>query len=137
MLEIDKRAISAAPPERVWELLADGRTWATWAPFDESTVEEGAGVGELRRYRAGRRTTRERVTALEPPRRLAYELVSGIPIRDYRAEVTLHPVEGGGTEIHWHSTFRAKIPGTGWFAQRRLARFIEQTATGLARAAEG
>jgi hypothetical protein len=41
MLEIDKRAISAAPPERV--------------------------------------------TALGPPRRLAYELVSGIPIRDYRA----------------------------------------------------
>jgi uncharacterized protein YndB with AHSA1/START domain len=33
MLEIDVEARSAAPPERVWALLADVRTWPRWAPF--------------------------------------------------------------------------------------------------------
>jgi uncharacterized protein YndB with AHSA1/START domain len=133
--EIDVRASSTAPPDRAFALLADARSWPRWAPFDESTVEEGEGVGELRRFQTGRRTTRERVTALEPPHRFAYELVSGIPIRDYRAEVALTPANGG-TEIRWRSSFRAKIPGTGGLVRRRLQRFIEQTAEGLAREAE-
>ena len=60
------------------------------------------------------------------------ENVSGIPIRDYRAEVTLTP-DGEGTAIRWQSQFRAKIPGTGRLARRRLEQFIEETAEGLAR----
>jgi uncharacterized protein YndB with AHSA1/START domain len=132
--EIDVTAHSDAPPERVWALLADARSWPRWAPFDDAMVEEGEGAGELRRFQAGRRTTRERVTTFEPPRRLGYELVSGIPIRDYRAEVTLTPADGG-TEIRWRSSFRAKLPGTGGIARRGLHRFIEQTAEGLAREA--
>jgi uncharacterized protein YndB with AHSA1/START domain len=133
--EIDVGARSAAPPERVWALLADARSWPRWAPFDEATVEEGRGVGELLRFRTGRRTTRERVTGFEPPHRLAYELVSGIPIRDYRAEVTLTP-DGAGTAIRWHSRFEPKIPGTGGLVRRPLQRFIEETVEGLAREAE-
>jgi uncharacterized protein YndB with AHSA1/START domain len=135
MQEIDVKAESEAAPERVWALLADARSWPRWAPFDEAMVEEGAGLGELRRFQTGRRTTRERVTGFEPPKRLEYELVSGIPIHDYRAEVTLAPA-GDGTAIRWHSHFRAKIPGTGGLARRSLERFIEQTAEGLAREAE-
>jgi hypothetical protein len=119
----------------VWALLAHARSWPRWAPFDEAAVEEGEGLGELRRFRTGRRTTRERVTGFDPPRRFEYELVSGIPIRDYRAEVTLTP-EDDGTVIRWHSRFRAKIPGTGGVARRQLERFIERTAQGLAREAE-
>jgi uncharacterized protein YndB with AHSA1/START domain len=133
--EIDVKSRSAAPPERVWALLADARSWPRWAPFDEAAVEEGEGLGELRRFQTGRRTTRERVIGFDPPRRFQYELVSGIPIRDYRAEVTLTP-DGEGTAIRWHSHFRAKIPGTGGLARRQLERFIERTAQGLAREAE-
>ncbi len=128
-------ARSGASPERVWALLADARSWSRWAPFDDAMVEEGEGDGELRRFRRGRRTTRERVTAFEPPRRFGYELVSGIPIRDYRAEVTLAPA-GEGTEIRWRSSFRPKLPGTGALARRQFQRFIAQTAEGLAREAE-
>jgi uncharacterized protein YndB with AHSA1/START domain len=134
MQEIRVERRSSAPPERVWPLLADAGTWARWAPFDESGVEEGSGVGELRRFRTGRRVTRERVVELDPPRRLVYELVSGIPIRDYRAEVTLTP-DAGGTRIEWHSTFEPQLPGTGWLARRGLERFVERAAEGLARAA--
>jgi hypothetical protein len=41
----------------------------------------------------------------------------------------------GGTEIHWHSTFTAKIPGTGWFYRRFLGRFVGQVVAGLVDAA--
>ena len=135
MLEIDVGARSAAAPERVWTLLADVSTWR-WAPFDDAEVESGEGVGEIRRFRAGRMTTRERVTELDPPRRYAYEFVSGLPVRDYRAEVTLSLAADGRTAVRWQSSFRAKLPGTGWLVRRRLAQFVAETAEGLAREAE-
>src|SRR4051812_21920226 len=106
---IDVRAVSSAAPDDVWALLADVSTWRQWAPFDESTLEEpGAddpnGVGARRRFRRGKRISREEVVAFEPGRHFAYTLQEGLPIHDYRADVTLTPARGG-TEIRWHSTF--------------------------------
>ena len=136
MLEIDVKAVSAAPAERLFALLADVRSWPRWTSFDEAEVEEGEGLGEVRRFRAGRVRSRERVTGFEPPRHFAYQLLSGLPVDDYQAEVTLTPTSAGGTEVRWHSSFRAKLPGLGWLIRRRLERFIVETAEGLARAAE-
>jgi uncharacterized protein YndB with AHSA1/START domain len=135
MLELDAQAVSAAPPERVWALLADVSTWPEWADFDAAEVESGDGLGEVRRFRRGRRETRERVTVFEPPRRLGYDFLSGLPIRDYHADVTLTP-QDGGTHIRWHSTFRGKVPGTGRLVRSALQRFVADTAERLARAAE-
>ena len=112
MLEIDVGARSGAAPERVWTLLADVSTWPRWAPFDDAEVESGEGVGEIRRFRAGRMTTRERVTELDPPRRYLHEFVSGLQSSDYRAEVALSPAADGGTAIRWQSSFRAKPVGS-------------------------
>jgi uncharacterized protein YndB with AHSA1/START domain len=137
VLEIDVEARSAAPPEAVWALLADVRTWPEWAPFDSAQVESGQGVGEVRWMRSGRVNSRERVVALEPPHRFVYEFLSGLPIRHYRAEVTLDAAPEGGTTIRWHSTFRAKVPGAGWLMRASLTRFIRKTSDGLAREAEG
>lgn len=136
MLEVDVEARSAAPPERVWPLLADARSWTRWAGFEEAHVERGEGVGEVRRYRRGRVTGRDRVTAFEPPRLFAYEFLSGLPVRDYRAEVTLTPASDAGTHIRWRSRFAPKIPGTGWLLRRRLRGFLAELAEGLAREAE-
>lgn len=135
MLELDAEARSGAPPERVWALLADVTTWPRWADFDEAEVESGSGVGEVRAFRRRRTHTRERVTDFEPPRRLGYDLLSGLPIRDYHADVTLTPRDGF-TQIGWHSSFRTKVPGTGWLIRSALQRFISDTAERLARAAE-
>lgn len=139
--EISARATSTAPPEAVWRLLADVTTWSEWADFDRSELERAAddgsqGVGSIRRFRRGRLTTRERVIASHPPTHLAYELVSGLPIRDYNANVVLVPTESGGTEIRWDSRFRSRWPVPGGLLRPGLARFVQATATNLARAAE-
>jgi uncharacterized protein YndB with AHSA1/START domain len=135
MLELDAEARSSAPPERVWALLADVRTWPEWADFDEAAVESGDGLGEVRAFRRDRKHTRERITVFEPPHRFSYDFLSGLPIRDYHADVTLTPA-GGGTHIRWHSTFHAKVPGTGRLVRGRLQAFVADTAERLARAAE-
>jgi uncharacterized protein YndB with AHSA1/START domain len=140
MQAISVEARSNAAPDRVWELLADTASWARWAPFDEAGLEskgspEREGVGAVRRFRHGRRVTRERVVAFEPPRRFRYELVSGLPIRDYRADVTL-AADDGGTLISWESRFRGKFPVPAALVKPTLERFVRDTAEGLARAAE-
>jgi hypothetical protein len=84
-----------------------GRSWPTsgrgeiGAPLDEVSVEGGHEVGEVRRVRSGRITTRERVIAFEPPLRYAYEILSGLPIRGYVAEVMLSPITGGERTLSW------------------------------------
>jgi len=119
----------------VWPVLADSESWADWAPFDEITVEEGHEVGEVRRVRSGRITTRERVAEFEPPHRYVYEIVSGLPVRDYVAEVLLSSL-GDGTEVRWQARFRARIPGTGWALKRLIERAIRTGADALVRRAD-
>jgi uncharacterized protein YndB with AHSA1/START domain len=140
MVHLEATGHSSASPEAVWKLLADAKGWQTWSPMDETTLEEPGspepdGVGALRRFRTGRLVNRERVVAFEPNRRLAYTLVSGLPLKDYRAEFTLEP-DGAGTKITWRSEFRGPIPGTGWIYAYFLRRFMRDFFPALAKAAE-
>jgi hypothetical protein len=130
------RVPTTAGPDTVYALLRDGATWPTWSPLGSFELEapandEPEGVGAIRVFRTGRVTTRERIAELVPNKRLSYQLVSGLAIRDYRADVDVD-TDASATTIHWHSTFRPKIPGTGWLYQRTLSRFIERCANGLA-----
>ena len=69
-------------------------------------------------------------------RSFAYVLEAGLALRDYKAVITLAPTESGGTTINWHSTFTAKVPGTGGLYRRQLGAFIGACVQGLAAAAE-
>ena len=60
--------------------------------------------------RYGRTTTVEKVLEAEKARRLTYTVVKGIPVRNYRAEVTLTP-EGEGTHIRWSASWDRTLPG--------------------------
>jgi uncharacterized protein YndB with AHSA1/START domain len=139
--KIELTARSAAPVERVWALLADARGWPAWSPFASASLErEGSpqpdGVGAIRRFTYGKTVTRECVEAFEPPHWLAYHLLSGLPVREYRADVTLRAAPDGGTEIRWQSRYEPLVPLTGWLVRRRLEPFIAQIAERLARRAE-
>jgi uncharacterized protein YndB with AHSA1/START domain len=138
---VDESTRSAASPEAVWRLVADTTTWSDWGAWSSAElVREGdpppGGVHSVKRLKSFPVTTVEEVTVFEPQRRLGYELRSGMPLRGYRAEVTLEP-DGGGTKIRWHSEFESKIPGTGGLYRRVLSRFMADAVKRLAKAAEG
>jgi hypothetical protein len=57
--------------------------------------------------------------------------LSGVPVRDYRADVEL-TLSVDGTDIRWRASFLPKVPGTGWVLERGLRRFLEQCVRGLA-----
>ncbi|MEU7784906.1 SRPBCC family protein [Amycolatopsis sp. NPDC049159] len=136
---ISVRGRTSAPPDAVYALLRDGATWPEWSPLGSfELVREGEGepegLGAVRLFRTGGVKSYEKVVALEPGRRFGYVLEHGLPLRDYVAYVDLSPRDSG-TEIHWHSTFTAKIPGTGWFYRWFLGRFIGRVVAGLVEAA--
>jgi hypothetical protein len=139
---INVTAHSNANIDQVWALLADVSTWTKWGRWNEAGIEKPGdgdpeGVGAIRRLRYGRRTVnRELLVAVEPPRRLSYELLSGLPIRNYHADVTLWASPDGGTDITWRSNFEGRLPGQGAFMRMFLGRFIADCAERLARAAE-
>jgi hypothetical protein len=148
---IDETVATQADPASVYALLADGSTWPGWSPIDsfellapgEGTPE---GLGAVRLFTTGRHKSRERVVACQPGKVFAYELEAGLPLRGYKAVITLLPGGGGGagggggggggTTINWRSTFHAKVPGTGWLYRRELGTFIRKTVEGLAAAAD-
>ena len=137
---IDKTATTAGDPDSVYELLADGSTWPAWSPigsFELLAPGDGSpeGLGAVRLFTTGRHQSRERVIERRPGVSFAYVLEAGLALRDYKAVVTLAPTAGGGTAINWHSTFTAKVPGTGGLYRRQLGAFIESCVQGLAAAA--
>jgi len=137
---IHQMATTAADPGRVYALLADGSTWPQWSPLGSFELLEPGdgrpeGLGAVRRFTTGRRQSTERVVERRPGEKFSYVLVSGLPLRHYRADVTLTPAPGG-TAITWHSTFRAKVPGTGGLYRGVLSAFIGKCVEGLAKASE-
>ena len=138
---IEASAHSTAPRETVWGVIADARRWSDWGPWDRAALEQTGdedenGVGAIRVFTKRPLRTRELVTAFEPPQRLCYQLLTGLPLRGYTACITLAEADGGGTEIRWHSEFDPKIPGTGAFFRRWLTGVLHQVADRAAREAE-
>ncbi|QXV58723.1 SRPBCC family protein [Amycolatopsis sp. TNS106] len=131
---------TSASPEAVYALLVDRERWPDWSPMGAFRLlgkGDENGLGAVGVFSTNGVKSCEEVIALEPGKRFGYALKKGLPLRDYRAYVDLTP-ERGGTEIHWHSTFTAKLPGTGWFYRRFLGLFLGRMVESLvARASRG
>ena len=137
-------AATTARIDEVWPLVGQATRWKDWAGFTSARLlEEGDpapdGVGALRRFGVGPGGSEERVLVWDAPHHLAYTIVRGYPVRDYRSDVELRSLEGGGTAIRWHGTFDAKLPGSGHVMQavtrammarfaKRLVRYAERNA---------
>jgi|EndMetStandDraft_7_1072992.scaffolds.fasta_scaffold123797_3 uncharacterized protein YndB with AHSA1/START domain len=150
-MELTATADTTAPPERVWELLADPTTYADWwvewhsAKTDDMPLEVGSavtmrridhdpekgGVNEVRDFH----NYRMPVTECDPGRRLAIQNRS-IGTEDF--VFTIEPI-GSGSRITYER--RAKVPRLmkllGKAMQGRLERQVEESVTGLAQLAEG
>lgn len=138
--DIDIRATTDATPAQLWSLLGDSQSWPRWTAIDAAKILEPAGpdgLGEVRSFTTGRYTVEEEIVERREPSRLSYVLLAGLPLRDYRAEIDVVPT-GGQTEIRWHTTFNAKVPGTGWLYRRALDKATREFVDGLiAEASEG
>ena len=128
------RTRSEAPVADVWPLLGEARRWSEWSFLTGSRLErEGRpdpdGVGAVRRFTSFGIGSREEVVAWEPPHHLGYTILSGFPVRGYRADVVLRPDEaGGGTVITWSATFDERFPGTGRLTTLALRAVIRRLA---------
>lgn len=103
------RRFIAAPPEVVFDLVADNSAWGRWAIGIESEREaEGSdhpdGVGAIRKVGRAPVASREEITAFDPPRSLSYKLLTGLPLQDYEAAVTIEPVADGSL-LTWAGSF--------------------------------
>jgi hypothetical protein len=140
---IDRTATTTGDPAAAYALLADGATWPEWSPIDSFELlapgnpvdGEPEGLGAVRLFKTGPVKSRERVVERRPGVAFSYVLEKGLPLRDYNAVVTMRPTPEG-TLIRWRSTFRAKVPGTGWIYRRQLGGFIGRCVQGLATAAD-
>ncbi len=134
-------ARSSAPPEAVWPLIGEADRWKEWSFLTRTELERPGqpvpdGVGARRRFTSHGIGSTEEVVAFEPPRHLGYIILSGFPVRHYRADVVLEP-DGSGTLVSWSGTFDTKIPGTGHLLTLVLRAMMGRFATAAARFAEG
>ncbi len=109
MATVSRTRTLAAPPQAVWEVLADFGAISGWADVvDHSCLlspdGEDIGIGTRRRVQVGRNTLVERITEFDPPRSLAYD-VQGFTrrLRRLTNRWTLAPA-GGGTAVTLSTT---------------------------------
>jgi hypothetical protein len=112
--KLEGTATTTASPAQVWAQLEDPEAWTRWGRWSIVEVEGGGPqqVGAVRRLVQGRFDVRERITAWEPVRRTAYELLDGLKVTGYEAEVVLDPLPDGGTKITWRSSYVKASPFT-------------------------
>ncbi len=96
-MKVVVRARSAAPPERVWQLLAEPGQWHRWAPHVRGAWRLGSPVVVAGRTGAARLLgvvpVPARITEVDPGRSWAWQVAPQITI-DHRVEAA-----GSGSEI--------------------------------------
>ena len=143
-LHVEAEQIAAAAPDHVWALISDATTYPVWGPWSEGAYRSPGddsphGPGAVywlrssRRYGLVRPVSVEKILEIEEGRRLAYTVVGGIPVRNYRAEIVLTPASGG-TKICWAASFDQTLAGR--LVHRSLRKLYPQVVASLAVAAE-
>lgn len=143
-LEVSAERTARAKPEAVWALVSDATRYPEWGPWRAAEYRSpgdpppgGPGAVQWlqssRRYLGRHPVSLEKILEVEEGRRLAYTVIGGIPVRHYRAEVTLTP-DGDGTRIRWAGSMDATTRGR--LVWRGLRTLYPQIVEALASAAE-
>lgn len=136
---MEAEGATSASPGVVWALVADANSYPHWGPWNEGGyLPPAAGPsrkGSVQRFRYGRRTVSvEKILEVEAPRRLAYTVVEGLPVKNYRAEVTLRQTQAGGTSVRWVATWDSTFLGK--VVRRKLQKVYPQVVNALIAAAD-
>jgi uncharacterized protein YndB with AHSA1/START domain len=130
----------SAPPEVVFDVLTDHRRYAEITPMRRSELErEGEpapnGVGAIRALHSVGPPLREEVIAYEPPRRFAYRVLSGVPVRDHVGTVELTPANGG-THVVYAIRTMPTVPLVGRAIVAVTRQAVQRLLDGVAAEAE-
>jgi uncharacterized protein YndB with AHSA1/START domain len=139
-LQVEAEGTTLADMNTVWALVADANTYAQWGPWNDGGYDPPAQgpsrPGSVQWFRFGRHTTSvERILEVDPPRRIVYTVERGIPVKNYRAEVTLTPDASSGTTIRWAATWESTLLGR--LVHRKLQAVYRQVMGDLIAAAAG
>jgi len=140
MQEIELAVYIEAPPERVFDALADYEHFFRGGQIKECRVTPAPtpppnGVGAVREIQNGGVHFVEEITTFSRPHQLGYLVTKcSVPLRHEGGMATLLP-RGGGTEIRWTSKFAVPLPLVGPALTRlfgmalvaELNRFLIQT----------
>jgi hypothetical protein len=134
MIEIEHTAHSEVSRSAVWKKLSDLQAWHEWGPWTKTDIDRDIRtmVSERKRLTGKPYVMTERVTALVPEERFEYELLAGLPVRNYRAVVTLTDA-GEGTNITWRSSFESPWPFFGGLWRGAMLKVIRDVSERLAR----
>jgi uncharacterized protein YndB with AHSA1/START domain len=138
-LQIEAEGTTRADPQIVWSLVSDANTYSRWGPWNDGGYRPPAAgpsrKGSVQWLRYGRRTTSvEEILDVEEPRRVAYKVVRGLPVKNYRAEVTLTPTPSGGTSIRWAATWDNTFLGK--VVRRKLRQVYPEVVNALVAACD-
>jgi uncharacterized protein YndB with AHSA1/START domain len=143
-VEAAAEQIAQVPPEIVWSLLTDVTVYPRWGPWRNAGYQSQGdpaahGRGAVywlegsKRYGFRYPVSVEEILDVEPGQRLAYTVLRGIPVRNYRAEVTLTR-SPEGTVIRWGGSWDRTIMGR--LVYRPLRNLYPVIVAGLVKAAE-
>jgi uncharacterized protein YndB with AHSA1/START domain len=140
MATLDFSRTVAAPPETVWEVVADLRGMSEYTRFRKVEIErEGDpppnGVGAIRVMHLIGPPVREEIIAFEPPRRFAYRLLSGLPVRDHVGTIELEAA-GQGTRMSYVLETTPTIPVVGFGLLAVMRNMVDGISAGIAAEAE-
>jgi Polyketide cyclase / dehydrase and lipid transport len=129
----------------VWAIISDPTQYPQFGPWSAAGYRNKDGdpppgtVGTVYWLKSSRRTyllcatSVEMILELNEGRSLAYTVVGGIPVKNYRADITLTPVEGA-THIRWAATWDSTLGGR--IVHRTLVVLYPELVQSLARLAE-
>ena len=140
MATLDFSRTVAAPPETVWEVVADLRGMSEFTRFRKVELErEGDpppnGVGAIRVMHLVGPPVREEIIAFDPPRRFSYRLLSGLPVKDHVGTIELDPA-GEGTRMSYVLETTPAVPLVGFAMVAVMRNMVESIAAGIAGEAE-
>jgi uncharacterized protein YndB with AHSA1/START domain len=129
-----------APPEIVFDVLTDHCRYPEITSLRKAELErEGEpapnGVGAIRVLTVAGPPMREEVLAYERPRRFAYKILSGLPVRDHVGTVEMQP-SNGGTEVTYAVKTTPTIPLAGPVFMAVLKKAIRDLLGGVAKESE-
>jgi uncharacterized protein YndB with AHSA1/START domain len=108
MVELHVERTIAAPPERVFDWLADP-AGLTAAPLvlrsKYRKSAPGPGKGAVRQVVGLGTWFREEITAYDPPRAYSYRIVSSVPPFDHEGGTLTFTPSGEGTHVDWVSRY--------------------------------